>query len=626
MTRRRWIARAALRAVPRDWRDHVERDLADEGAPGVVGAGRALRIGLRFRAVRLREGGRAVFLALRGVVGRPSRYREMKPLALVIRGLLRAPVFTATAVLALGLGIGASTAVFSVADGILFRPLPYASPDRLVSVNATIRARDMLSWDVPFAEYEAWRDASRHLTGLAGFTSADRYTLGVSGALVEMSAASVTPGFLSTLGVPPALGRDLGKADFSPAAPRTLLILDKTWRGVFQADPGVVGRVVSLNGAPTTIVGVLPASFALPTASTWGLADGLVPYDAGGSSRRLQLVGRLTAGSTADDVAAELDPLALSRAAASGLRDTPIDGAAAMPLSSAVVRPYQRTLMLLLVGAAFALLLIGCANVANLLFARGADRAGELALRAALGADRGSLVRLLLLESSVLAATGGLVGVGAAFDGSADRPKGVLYRLSQSTVHTSRRQAQQVPRRKLADALEYRAGRGDAALPEEQRQRLPVDLGRKAREKVQGTHFRGKHKATVDPPIIERLDAESVTSQPEFPLPTVPKGESKHTDEAAYRGLHPPVVEGRKDDFGIGVSTPGHPLFVELGTQGGEVVHLAVVNQHETTAGRNHRLMPLGSEVKYGQSAVAEGGAGLFVHPYAAVVRAAVVK
>ncbi|HUF47407.1 MAG TPA: ABC transporter permease, partial [Vicinamibacterales bacterium] len=256
--------------------------------------------------------------------------RPMKSLALVVRGLLRAPVFTATAVMALGLGIGASTAVFSVADGTIFRPLPYADPDRLIAVRSTIRARNMLSWDVPFAEYEAWREASQHLSGLAGFAFAREYTLDVAGELGELRAVAVTPGFVSTLGVPPTLGRDLGAADFEPGAPRTMLILDDAWRRVFHSDADAVGRVVSLNGTPTTIVGVLPASFAFPTASTWGLADGVVPYDvAAAPGRRFQLVGRLADGSTADDVVAELDPLAASRATDSGLRDTPIDGASA---------------------------------------------------------------------------------------------------------------------------------------------------------------------------------------------------------------------------------------------------------------------------------------------------------
>lgn len=336
----------------------------------------------------------------------------MLHLTLVFRGLFRTPLFTVAAVSALGLAIAAATAVFSVADGTLFRPLPYAEPGRLVEVSATIRARQMPRWDVPFQEYEAWRDASRHLSGLAGYSAwSSAFTLSRPDEPVRIYIAGVTRNFLSVLGVPPALGRDLVGSDFDAGAEPAVVLLHRTWRQVFASDPMIAGRVVELNGRPATVVGVLPDSFAFPLPYARTPIDALMPVtQPTWKQARLTLIGRLAPGSTPDHVTAELDPVAASRRAASGLRDTPIDGAEARWLDE-ILTGRQKTLMWLLVAAVTSLLFIGCANVTNLLLARGADRVGELALRSALGASRSALVRLLLAESLVLALCAGLVGV-----------------------------------------------------------------------------------------------------------------------------------------------------------------------------------------------------------------------
>jgi putative ABC transport system permease protein len=232
----------------------------------------------------------------------------------------------------------------------------------------------------------------------------------------DVAAASITENFLRVLGVVPVMGREFIDEEFVPGSPRAILLTDGTWRRVFHADPGVVGRPVVANGEPGHIVGVLPRTFAYPSAGARLTPEVLIPYVRSASARRpyLSMVGRLAPGVPIEQARAELDGIAAARKGETALRNATIDGANVQPLVAALVAPSHTTLMLLLVGAVAALLLIGCANVANLLVARGTDRRSELALRAALGATRASLVRLLLAESAVLAAAGGALGFGLA--------------------------------------------------------------------------------------------------------------------------------------------------------------------------------------------------------------------
>ena len=337
----------------------------------------------------------------------------MRDIRLAIRSLARSPRFTLAALLALSLGIGAATTIFSVADGLLFRPLPYREPDRLVAVMAAIRARGFLNWDVPAADLDAWRAATPALADLAGSRSLSRVTIKAQGDPEEVSANGVTPNFLRVLGVAPVRGREFVPEDFVPGAPPALILTDATWRRVFQADPDAVGKPLSVNGTTGYVVGVLPRAFAFPGTA----ADVLVPFAPGSAtaSSRLRLIGRLAPGGDIDRVRTDLDAFAARYGGESGLRNNRIDGAGADLLTKALVNPARANLMRLLMGAVAALLLLGCANVGNLLVARGTDRAGELSVRAALGASRGSLVRLQLTETAVLAAAGGALGIGLAY-------------------------------------------------------------------------------------------------------------------------------------------------------------------------------------------------------------------
>ena len=340
----------------------------------------------------------------------------MRDIRLAIRSLARSPRFTLAALLALSLGIGAATTIFSVADGLLFRPLPYREPDRLVAVMAAIRSRGFLGWDVPSTDLEAWRSATTAVSDLGGYRTLPAMTLKAQGDPEEVAAAGVTSTFLRVLGVAPVQGREFTTDDFVIGAPPALLLTDAAWRRLFQSDPNVIGKAVSVNGAAGYVVGVLPRTFAFPAPSARRLPEVLLPFasnvQGSAAAVRLTLIGRLAPGAPLDRARVDLDAFAARHGGESGLRNGAIDGATVEPLATLLVAPTRARLMRLLLGAVAALLLIGCVNVGNLLVARGTDRGGELTLRAALGASRASLVRLQLVETAVLASVGAALGVG----------------------------------------------------------------------------------------------------------------------------------------------------------------------------------------------------------------------
>jgi putative ABC transport system permease protein len=316
--------------------------------------------------------------------------------------------------MALTLGIGAATTVFSVADRVLFRPLPYVDARRLVAVGADVRSLGLHNWAVSADEFDAWRERSRTLADLAGhFEPRTRSTLTLPDEPVELAVSRVTESFLGLVGVVPAIGRPFNTADFVPGAPQAVLLMDAAWRRFYLGDPAVVGRTVKLDDTPAVIAGVLPRTFVFPASSVRTTPDILVPFIRTPDSR-LTMIGRLAPDATVETAGAEINALAAARGGESGLRNAAIDGATVEPLAD-LLATKPRTIMVLLVGAVATLLLIGCANVANLLLARGTDRQGELTVRRALGASRSSLVRLLLSEAAALAAAGGAAGALLAY-------------------------------------------------------------------------------------------------------------------------------------------------------------------------------------------------------------------
>ena len=340
----------------------------------------------------------------------------MRDVRYALRSLFRTPGFTLTAFLALTLAIGAATTVFSVVDRVLFRPLPYRDADRLVTVGADVRSRGQSNWAISVPEFEAWRQENTTLSDLAGHQTAGRLTLKLEDEPVEVAATAVTETMLDLLGVAPAIGRLFSAAEYTAGAAPALLLTDAAWRRLYFADPAVVGRSVTINDAPAMIAGVLPRWFVFPSDSARNAPDVLVPFvkTTAPSGARLTMIGRLAENTTIEAARTDLDRIAAARRGDSGMRNAVIDGASVEPLADLGTKR-SRMLMTVLIGAVVALLLIGCANVANLLIARGTDRQGELSLRRALGASRGAIVRLLLAESAWLAGTAGLAGALVAY-------------------------------------------------------------------------------------------------------------------------------------------------------------------------------------------------------------------
>jgi putative ABC transport system permease protein len=334
-----------------------------------------------------------------------------------LRILRRAPGFTIAAVLTLALGIGANTAIFTIVDAVLLRPLPYADPDRLVTIGD--RTPEGLSSSVGFTTVLDWRARSRTVEHFALMRSWQP-TLVAQGEAERLPAVRVSWNYFEMMGVHPALGRSFTPDDDRPDHWRVLVLSDALWRRRFGADPSIVGRTVVMNDREYRVIGVMPPAFEpLDAARFFAPAELWAPigYDASTrdacrSCRHLRAIARITTGATIDEVTAEMNGIREQLR-----REHPTDyeaGAlAVVPLREAITGSVRPALQVLL-GAVGFVLFIACANVANLLLARSLTRRRELALRAVLGAGRGRIVRQLLTESAMLSICGAFLGVGLA--------------------------------------------------------------------------------------------------------------------------------------------------------------------------------------------------------------------
>jgi putative ABC transport system permease protein len=336
----------------------------------------------------------------------------MDDLRLGLRSLLRAPGFSAAAVLILALGVAGSTAVFSVLRGVVLRQLGLPNPGELVRIYERPAGMDA-RWGFSGPDYFDVARENGAFASVAGIRPAT-YTLTGRGAPTQLRVARVTVSFFDTLEVRPAIGHGLGAGEDLGGGPRTAVLLDGFWRREFGADPAVVGRTITLDGRTYEIGGVMPAGFRFPLLRQ---AEVLVPFALEGREKDFRgmywaaAVGRLKAGANLREAQADLDLLAPR------LDERSPEHAGwkmeAQPLLDDLVGPVKPALTALF-GAVLLALLIACANVAGLLLARGMARQRELAIRAALGAGRGDLVRHLLIEAITLAAIGGAIGVLAA--------------------------------------------------------------------------------------------------------------------------------------------------------------------------------------------------------------------
>ncbi len=330
-----------------------------------------------------------------------------------VRMMRANPGFTLTALVTLALGIGANAAIFSIVNAACLRPLPFPEPDRIYVVQRTGNRIGGVSISLPI--YLEWREKRGLFDSLGIVLFTGSSTLTGEGEPVLVSSLGVTPGVFSALGAQPVLGRGFRDEDGAPGAARSVILSDSLWRSRFAADTGILGRTIMLNARPATVIGVMSRHFELPLPYMSG-TQVWYPYQPPPTSQNpsngIRCIGRLRRGVSPAQAEAALTPplAALSRQFPDMI--FPDEQAHLSPMRE-FISARVGTAPLLMLGAVGFLLLIACANVANLLLARATGRRREIAIRMALGAGRVRIVRQLLTESILLVLAGAAVGIGA---------------------------------------------------------------------------------------------------------------------------------------------------------------------------------------------------------------------
>src|SRR5580658_6425928 len=328
-----------------------------------------------------------------------------------VRTLRKSPIFTTATVLTMALTIGANTAIFSVVNAVLIRPLPFASPERLMQVAEKNDKLNISNFSASLLNYLSWKEQNRSFQGLAAI-GGGTYTLTGRGDPEQFNGATISPSLLPILGIQPVLGRGFREGDDLPGAAPVALISQALWRRRFAGELSAVGAHITLNGVDHTVVGIAPAG--LPFLTNGDIWTPLT-VDPGQEIRLnhvITVVGRLRPGVTPRQAQTEMDLVATR--VGTQFPEVKDWGIQLLDFAGTIVSDSLRTALLVLLGAVGFVLLIACANIANLQLSRGASRQKEIAVRAALGASRKRILAQFLTESLLLSAAGGVTGLLAA--------------------------------------------------------------------------------------------------------------------------------------------------------------------------------------------------------------------
>ncbi len=331
-------------------------------------------------------------------------------LKFTLRMLRRNPALAASAILATGLGIGATSAMFSITDGVLLHPLPFPKSDQLMNVWETAAARNIPRMVAAPGNYYDWRVQTHSFSSIGAFQQST-FNLATRDAEPERFLGAIAdPGFFAALGVPPLLGRAYTEAENQPGGDAVVILSYALWQQRFGADRGILGRTLDLNGRARTVVGVMPQGFEFPPqAVMWSPLELDAPTQARRDFHRLRVIGRLKDHVSMEQVRAEFQTIA-ARLAAQYPDLNAGESATVNPMLEDLVGDIRPALLVLL-GAVIAVLLIACANVANLLLAKASGRQREIAIRTSMGASRAAILGQMLTESVVLALLGGITGL-----------------------------------------------------------------------------------------------------------------------------------------------------------------------------------------------------------------------